>query len=139
MAKCMTHTHQGVMLFFLVLLVCSAIPAQIRGQNTNKIGSDMPTGVKSRNGFPGLDYKPDHCVQTRGGFYCCSLDQLCYPTLEGCIPNCTPPKLVTGGGQQKQTELEQGCDGEDDTGGSDELEVTTGGRLQRGNKNTKTS
>uniref|UniRef100_A0A0E0MF83 Uncharacterized protein n=1 Tax=Oryza punctata TaxID=4537 RepID=A0A0E0MF83_ORYPU len=93
MVKCMTHTDQGVMLFFLVLLVCSAIPAQIRGQTTNKIGSDMPVGVKYRNGFPGHDYKPDHCVQTRGGFYCCSLDQLCYPTLEGCIPNCTPPKM----------------------------------------------
>uniref|UniRef100_A0A0E0HCW6 Uncharacterized protein n=1 Tax=Oryza nivara TaxID=4536 RepID=A0A0E0HCW6_ORYNI len=96
MAKCMTYTHQGVMLFFLVLLVCSAIPAQIRGQNTNKIRSDMPMGVKGRNGFLGLDYKPDHCVQTRGGFYCCSLDQLCYPTLEGCLPNCTPPKVHRG-------------------------------------------
>uniref|UniRef100_A0A0E0R812 Embryo surrounding factor 1 brassicaceae domain-containing protein n=1 Tax=Oryza rufipogon TaxID=4529 RepID=A0A0E0R812_ORYRU len=120
MAKCMTYTHQGVMLFFLVLLVCSAIPAQIRvtcvlfssfslhrhdkhttsytsiGQNTNKIRSDMLMGVKGRNGFLGLDYKPDHCVQTRGGFYCCSLDQLCYPTLEGCLPNCTPPKVHRG-------------------------------------------
>lgn len=66
------------------------------GQNTNKIRSDLLMGVKGRNGFLGLDYKPDHCVQTRGGFYCCSLDQLCYPTLEGCLPNCTPPKVHRG-------------------------------------------
>uniref|UniRef100_A0A0E0MF82 Uncharacterized protein n=1 Tax=Oryza punctata TaxID=4537 RepID=A0A0E0MF82_ORYPU len=96
MAKCRMHIHQGVMLFCLVLLVCSGIPAQIRGQTTTKIRRDMPIGVKNKISFAGLYYKPDHCVRTRGGFYCCELDQLCYPTLELCIPVCTSSKVRRG-------------------------------------------
>uniref|UniRef100_A0A0D3HLI2 Uncharacterized protein n=1 Tax=Oryza barthii TaxID=65489 RepID=A0A0D3HLI2_9ORYZ len=94
MAKCRTHTHQGVMLFCLVLLMCSAIPAQITGQTTYKIRRDMLIGVKNKISFGELYYKPDHCVRTRGGFYCCELGQLCYPTLELCIPACTPSKRI---------------------------------------------
>ncbi|XP_052137508.1 uncharacterized protein LOC127755939 [Oryza glaberrima] len=98
MGKCLRPTHQEVMLFCLVLLLCSAIPAQTRdiGQTTNEIQKDMSTGVKNKNSFGELYYKPDHCVQTPGGFYCCALDQLCYPTIGLCIPECTPSKVRRG-------------------------------------------
>nr|AAX95250.1 hypothetical protein LOC_Os11g26610 [Oryza sativa Japonica Group] len=81
------------------LLKCKLIIIQLishskKSQTTYKIRRDMLIGVKNKISFGELYYKPDHCVRTRGGFYCCELDQLCYPTLELCIPACTPSKDI---------------------------------------------
>uniref|UniRef100_A0A0E0MF81 Uncharacterized protein n=1 Tax=Oryza punctata TaxID=4537 RepID=A0A0E0MF81_ORYPU len=86
MAKCVKHNTQRVLFLFLLLVVCSTIPTQTRGETTSKIGSNMPMGVK--NAFRVGGVKLNVCAQTAGGFYCCSKDQLCYPTLEQCIPKC---------------------------------------------------
>uniref|UniRef100_J3N851 SREBP regulating gene protein n=1 Tax=Oryza brachyantha TaxID=4533 RepID=J3N851_ORYBR len=93
MGRCVNHTHQGLLLFYFVLLVCSPIPAQIRGQTTDEIGRKM--GVK--NGISFTYIRRDGCVETRGGFYCCSLDQLCYITIEKCIPKCHYKKRLDRG------------------------------------------
>uniref|UniRef100_A0A0E0MF75 Embryo surrounding factor 1 brassicaceae domain-containing protein n=1 Tax=Oryza punctata TaxID=4537 RepID=A0A0E0MF75_ORYPU len=74
----MKHAHHGLLLFCLVLLVFSAIPAQIRGQTTSK----TPVGVSIG------ELKLSVCFSAPPSWSCCSKDNLCYPSLEACLEKC---------------------------------------------------
>ncbi|KAF2910739.1 hypothetical protein DAI22_11g124500 [Oryza sativa Japonica Group] len=86
MVKCMKPAYQGLMLFCLVLVVCSALPAQIRGQTIRKIGSNIPMGLKNVVSHASLNV----CYQEERDFaYCCSKDKKCYSTISECLAKCT--------------------------------------------------
>uniref|UniRef100_A0A0D9WMB4 Uncharacterized protein n=1 Tax=Leersia perrieri TaxID=77586 RepID=A0A0D9WMB4_9ORYZ len=78
--------NQGLKLFCLLVLVCSTIPLQTRGQTTNKIISNMHMEVKKGIGFGVV--KLNVCYKVPAGYYCCSKDAKCYGTLEVCVQNC---------------------------------------------------
>uniref|UniRef100_J3N852 Uncharacterized protein n=1 Tax=Oryza brachyantha TaxID=4533 RepID=J3N852_ORYBR len=83
MAKC---SQQGLLIVCLVLVVCSSITEQIRGQNANKIEGNMQAEVK--DAVESAGDKLNVCFAAPGGFYCCSKDNECYPSIEACLPKC---------------------------------------------------
>ncbi|KAL6659015.1 hypothetical protein ACP70R_003055 [Stipagrostis hirtigluma subsp. patula] len=98
MAKYVKNASQGLLLFSLVLLACSAIPA-LNGRSIDSMKSEMEAGtnsigVKDDDRFNGC-YE-NHQSSNLSAVFCCRKDNLCWGSLPECVPNC-PCKVNCGG------------------------------------------
>ncbi|KAL6659017.1 hypothetical protein ACP70R_003057 [Stipagrostis hirtigluma subsp. patula] len=90
MAKFVKNTRQSILLLSLVLLACSAIPA-LSGRSIDSIKSEVKQATN--HDFNGC-YE-NHKPSDLSAVFCCSKDNLCWPSLPECVPNC-PCKVNCG-------------------------------------------
>uniref|UniRef100_A0A0D9WWN3 Meg domain-containing protein n=1 Tax=Leersia perrieri TaxID=77586 RepID=A0A0D9WWN3_9ORYZ len=74
------HTFQGLL---LVLLVCSAIPAMIRGETTDAMGRNatIKADIKDCIHNPISPHPADK-------IFCCVKDNECWASIQDCLANC---------------------------------------------------
>ncbi|KAG8090783.1 hypothetical protein GUJ93_ZPchr0011g28266 [Zizania palustris] len=78
-------SYPGLMLLCLALLMCHAIPAQIRGQTINSRRNGPITGVKN---VVGDDKIYVDCIRYEAVFCCDRAGGSCWPSRAACRKAC---------------------------------------------------